>query len=939
MIPLYRCLLLVASINLYSVNTSWASLSPTEIGNDGADTLKTNQFVEQNILIREHKESATKETSTTPCYVPSGPRELFIAPTEVGVIWYPPPVPIVKYTVEWREIGASTWPYSFTANTIIQSLTGLTPGTAYEWRVNQTCSTQETSEFTTPRSFTAQCSAPTNLWFRSGTSNSARVYWPGASTLQYQIRWRLQGSSSSWEERLLGYGVREFEITSLLTGSSYEWQVRTLCRESATDWSASATFTTACVPTGISNFWNYPTKADVGWASVGSGVSYRLDWRMAGQTTWPNSLTTTQTRLYITGLTPSTEYEARLQVICGPEIASEYSGRLRLVTPVCDVPVDTKEASIDSQRATVSWQWSDAANHIIQWREKGMADWTYEQNTPNTSFGIANLSSGKEYEWRVQRYCTSAVSSSFTTPRSFSALCVAPKSLGNKFVASNSVRAWWSGEAGYQYTVRWKPAAGTQNWQEALAQSETVFDINGLSNNTLYEWQVKKNCQGAWTDWSPSLTVTTECRPISGMRMLSYLGGSEASWYWDGREDLENYVVVWRPKSQPMFIYQLTTTKPYTSLTNLNPSTEYEVWVQVGCSDQNWSAPSQPISFTTTECATPTYCIETAVTPTSAQVQWYSQSMHNRYRVEWRKIGDYVWLYAIVGYPAEFLLTGLESGVRYEWRVKQLCAAIPNENFSVIRTFTTQCSAPTGQNVSYVTSTGALVNWSGLADANYQVRWRSTTVGNDWTEGATPVKGTSATIAGLTNDTTYEWQVRSICTSPFSSWSDSYTFTAECKSIFLSLNNPIGPSTIEMNWRLRGIDDSYRLQWRLYGVREWDELLTTERSIVLRNLTPGKFYEARLQLVCSDGTLSPFSEYARIFTTPFQCSDFKSIRNGRWDDPKTWSCGRVPARGDIVEIGHVVTAETNLRFIASQIRYGAGGRLQYKQGSKLLIEP
>lgn len=103
-----------------------------------------------------------------------------------------------------------------------------------------------------------------------------------------------------------------------------------------------------------------------------------------------------------------------------------------------------------------------------------------------------------------------------------------------------------------------------------------------------------------------------------------------------------------------------------------------------------------------------------------------------------------------------------------------------SQNFSLIVTGITgtpvNCTAtvPTGVSTSNVTASGATVNWTAVAGATYDVRYRQTGTAS-WTTQA--VSTTNYAITGLSASTQYEVQVRSKCTSGNSNYSASVNFT------------------------------------------------------------------------------------------------------------------------------------------------------------------
>lgn len=61
-----------------------------------------------------------------------------------------------------------------------------------------------------------------------------------------------------------------------------------------------------------------------------------------------------------------------------------------------------------------------------------------------------------------------------------------------------------------------------------------------------------------------------------------------------------------------------------------------------------------------------------------------------------------------------------------------------------------------------------------------------------------------------------------------------------------------------------------------------------------------------------------------------------TIRNGRWDDVGVWTCG-LPGPADAVDLNHVITIPASFRAQAQQLHHGAGSRLIYETGSRLVL--
>lgn len=89
----------------------------------------------------------------------------------------------------------------------------------------------------------------------------------------------------------------------------------------------------------------------------------------------------------------------------------------------------------------------------------------------------------------------------------------------------------------------------------------------------------------------------------------------------------------------------------------------------------------------------------------------------------------------------------------------------------------TTCSAPTGMSNSNVGTTSATVSWTASSGAsNYTLQYKKSTA-TSWTSVST--SNTSFNLTGLSSSTTYNWQVRTNCTSGSSSYVAGPNFTTQ----------------------------------------------------------------------------------------------------------------------------------------------------------------
>ena len=485
---------------------------------------------------------------------------------------------------------------------------------------------------------------------------------------------------------------------------------------------------------------------------------------------------------------------------------------------------------------------------------------------------IPDLANGTSYEVQVRAgnsagegaWSASAVATPASAPSRPAAPALTP---GDGRLAASWRAPAENGAPILEYDVRHRPLGGS--WTEIVGRTTTNVSITGLTNGTAYEVQVRARNSVGRGPWSPSSrgtpmsSASAPSRPSTptltpGDRQL------EVSWRTpaDNGAPIIDYDVRHRPSggSWTEIVGRTTTNLLITGLTN---RTVYEVQVRarnsVGHGPWSPSSRGTPMS----SASAPSRPSTPTLTPGDRQleVSWRTPADNGApiidYDVRHRPSGG-SWTEIVGRTTTNLLITGLTNRTVYEVQVRAR-NSVGHGPWSPSSRGTPMSSASAPSRPSAPTLTpgdGRLTaSWRAPADngapiIDYDVRHRP--LGGNWTETLGRTR-TSVSIAGLTNGTVYEVQVRARNSVGHGPWSPSSRGTpmssASAPSRPSAPTLTPGDGRLTASWRAP-LDNGaaieyYELRVRPEGSGTWlaaDQQITAT-SVNITQLTNGTTYE------------------------------------------------------------------------------------------------
>ena len=335
--------------------------SPATAGVGGPYTI-TYSYTNGQGCTGSQSQQVTVTTPTVNCLLPSNLSASSVSNTTAQVNWANATADsfMVRYAVHnttnfiWKKINGQP-------NVVSTVLTGLQPGTQYDWWVRSLCVNIASSNYqSVPGTFTTlsnpvPCITPYNLGATSITNVSALISWTNrVSADTFRVRYSVNGTTNFIWKDVNGGGGSSTSLTGLVPNTTYQFQVSSKCSGITSAYSTSFVFTTqntpvACiVPYGLYTSPISSSSGQVNWTNLVSADTFRVRYSVNGTTNffWKDvDGSGGATNAILIGLAASTTYQWQVRTICNG-VAGAYSPSVLFTTLVQRIAADEVNTSL-----------------------------------------------------------------------------------------------------------------------------------------------------------------------------------------------------------------------------------------------------------------------------------------------------------------------------------------------------------------------------------------------------------------------------------------------------------------------------------------------------------------------------------------------------------------------------------------------------------------
>lgn len=524
------------------------------------------------------------------CPEPNGIRVTNITPTSANVSWRVT-TGAYHWLFEYRPAGISQWT-SIPLNDTTYSLTGLTPSMSYLVRVRCLCTTIDTSDYSDSVRFNTSCGRLTTFPF----AENFDAY--GTSQVAYPTCWTYVGSATRPNCSASTYRSAPASLYFNTTAGSQAIAVTPKIdvfnsNEIEVSLSAYSTSTANYLIVGLMSD-SSSTQSFIGVDTV----------RVTTPNTWFN---------YTCNLSSYTGVGKFLGFKVGGQAASNFNIDNVVIDYHGGNCADPTNLNTVFGTNDMSCSWNEVANYEFQYSIMGDTNWSPIEILNNTnSKHVSGLVDSTCYIWRIRTICPDSagyshwISDTITT---FALPCNPVTNIITSQITDTTIVLKWDADSNQN---AWEihcfdPVSGVDTIVVVYTNPCRLTNmITGLD----YHFSIRSLCtSGLNGGWSDTIIATVAyCKPVKNVRIIP-IGATAVNVTWDITDNEQR---MWEVEYGLRGFYEgdgtgttvITTTNSYT-LTGLNMTTTYDVFVRARCNNGFYSIWTQRSRFAIAGIDTP----------------------------------------------------------------------------------------------------------------------------------------------------------------------------------------------------------------------------------------------------------------------------------------------------------------------------------------------
>ena len=589
---------------------------------------------------------------------------------------------------------------------------------------------------------------------------------------------------------------------------------------------------------------------------------------------------------------------------------------------VCETPTNLTITN-NAGTFTASWTSANPDTTITEshwhWSLTGGDAYDNGGDASSVSVNLGTLpASSTPYTFMVYTDCSDSVNglTSSAISQQFYVDCPAPTALTASNITDNGFTISWTASVDCQLTVN------GINYEIEAGDSMTQ-QITGLNPETQYTAIVKAKCGNAYVKQASINVTTARLDAPTGLAVTTSWNGSagnnggSATIEWTPIDGL-TYEVNTDNNTQTS-PYQISSTLAqgsYTAKVRAKKGDKYSDWASIPYTVSSPNAPSNPVV---------TYP-ETIVSSrqNSVTVSWTPGG--NEGNITWKTTLNDNLPHGSGLTSSQASVTALSPG---EYLTINIVECVNSTNFSQALVVPIQVPC---LDASAPTSIEPALN---SVTFNFEVaKTRKIFIGSTEYEA----NNESVTINGLTEGTSYAYEIREYCnveTNTYSSISSTFS-TLACNPVAnLSVSN-VGQTSATVSWTSQS--STPNLQYKVV-VNGGEPTVQTAKTINLTELYLATTYTVSVSEQC--GAVGNWGEERTITFTTQGTKTYISAKTGNFSDGATWIGGQIPSIAPsetasiTINAGHTVTLDINF-VLRDNITFTNNGVLSIGQAGELI---